>query len=155
MSILDLRKVIDKKIKEFGFFDEIIMWEEFIERESFNSLSEKSLMINFLETHYNDGKRYETAFTLNPMIKGDKGYNTCYYIQDKLIAFFNGRSGENENIKVENLIFEGTDRVVRDKTLQAWTTSIKIRAIYRDKLDSEKIEYLKMKDISINLKQKE
>ena len=155
MSILDLKKVVENKIKDFGFFDDIVMWEEFINMESLNKLSDKSLMINFLETRYNDGKRYETAFTLNLMIRGDKGYNTCYHIQDKLIALFNGTRGENENIKIESFVFEGTDRVERDKTLQAWTTSIKIRATYRDKLESEKIEYRKMNEIVINLEQKE
>ena len=155
MSILDLKKVVENKIKDFGFFDDIVMWEEFINMESLNKLSDKSLMINFLETRYNDGKRYETAFILNIMIRSDKGYNTCYYIQDQLIALFNGTRGENANIKIESFVFEGTDRVERDKTLQAWTTSIKIRAIYRNKLESEKIEYKKMNEIVINLETKE
>ena len=28
MSILDLKEAIENKIKDFGFFDDIVMWEE-------------------------------------------------------------------------------------------------------------------------------
>lgn len=155
MSVLDLKKIIENKIKEFGFFSDTIMWEEFMELENSEKLSEKCLMLHILESRYNDGKRYETAFTLNPVIKAENGYNTCYYLQDKLIATFNGTSGDNENIIVENFTFETTDIVARDKALQGWTCSVKINAIYRDKKSDEKIEYEKMGKIEINLKQEE
>lgn len=140
---LEFRKAIKSKIKDFGFFDKTIMWQDYIKKEK-SEISDKTIILNILGTRYNDGKRFERAFILNLVIRGEKGENTLDWIEDKIIAYFNGHRAETDEIIIENIIFENSGETEFEKDLQAWVVPIKFLGKYRLKSKYEKINYQKM-----------